>query len=554
MKSCDGNESLPISGASWNVSSTLGHLSAQRFDVNIFLIFGPTFLEWPLAVCRALRVGGLSVSGLVAGPEDLFRRVAGAQDIAIARLHRLDELERKWIATPLVPGARAAYEAMLGADVFQRLTIADAHLGRGFISGGETPASALAKAVEDPDVLERYLVGLLGYAFDELSTGRPDVVFCHTVSDAPALAFALAAQHLDIPLAQLRHTRIGNRVTIDTVPYDRLEPVREIFERYVLTPSAQPEAATREAEAYLTALRGAGAAPDYLAYHAQRVQQSLRPGQLLRGALASARTALGAALKRKPQDLRCVAPLTLGWHELQVARRAARLLRDDTFRPVGWRPTRSFAVYPLHVDPESSTTVQSPLHTDQLGIIEAIAKGLPNGMPLLVKEHLPMLGRRPPGFYARLRRLPGVELCSPFEQGAALVREATLTTVISSTAGWEAIVLGRPTLVMAFPPYAMVNDGFVAEPELTRLGGALRAALDCPPASERRLQAYVAAALESSFACPTDVMWRPVTEETVRENPQILQALVERLRALAKAGTGPRADLPQPMRRAGNYS
>src|SRR3546814_17461782 len=80
-------------------------------------------------------------------------------------------------------------------------------------------------------------------------------------------------------------------------------------------------------------------------------------------------------------------------------------------------------------------------------------------MPLLVKEHIPMLGRRPAGFYERLSRLPGVELASPFEQGAALARDAALTAVISSTAGWEAIVLGKPTLVIAFPPYSMVNDG-----------------------------------------------------------------------------------------------
>jgi hypothetical protein len=355
-------------------------------------------------------------------------------------------------------------------------------------------------------------------------------------------------------LAQLRHTRIGNRVIIDTVPYDRLEPVRDLFERYALTHSVPP-AAAQSADAYLEALRGAGTAPDYLAYHARRVHQGLHPASLLRGVLAGFRAGLREAFDRGPRDLRRVAPLALCRHELRVALRAAWLLRRSPFRPADWRPDRPFAFYPLHVDPESSTTVQSPLHTDQLGIIEAIAKNLPNGMPLLVKEHIPMLGRRPDGFYARLRRLPGVELCSPFERGADLVRDAALTAVISSTAGWEAIVLGRPTLVIAFPPYAMVNDGFIAEPELTRLGGAIRAALAGRPASERRLQAYVAAALEKSFACPTEVMWGQVSERTIRENPQVLREIVNGLRALAGRDGLSSDEMPKPVRSlAGNYS
>jgi len=181
--------------------------------------------------------------------------------------------------------------------------------------------------------------------------------------------------------------------------------------------------------------------------------------------------------------------------------------------------------------------VQSPMHTDQSAVIEAIAKTLPGGMKLLVKEHLPMLGRRPAGFYQRLAGLPGVELVSPFENGTTLVRDAALTTAISSTAAWEAMVIGRPTLVIAFPPFTMVNDGFVAESDLTRLGGAIRQALAAAPASERRLLAYVAAVLGSSFECSTETLWGRVTAQTVRQNPQILAEMVRRLRDIAQIGS-----------------
>lgn len=461
------------------------------------------------------------------------------EGLAGAEVHHLDSLERQWIAMPARPGARARYEAMLGADIFQRLVIADRHLGRGYISGGETAQSPLSQLVRDPETLERYLVGLLDYVFETLGAAKPDLVFCHTVADAPALALALAAQYLDIAFAQLRHTRIGDRVIIDTTPYDCLKPVAELFERFVLTRTVPP-AAIQPAEAYLAALRNSTTVPDYLAYHSRRVQQALRPARLLRTALACLRAAAREAIAGQARDLRQPSPLALCRHELRTGLRTARLLRRGPFRPSGWRPARQFAFYPLHVDPEASTMVQSPLHTDQLAVIEAIVKSLPDGMPLLVKEHIPMLGRRPAGFYERLSRLPGVELASPFEQGAALARDAALTAVISSTAGWEAIVLGKPTLVIAFPPYSMVNDGFVGEPELTRLRSAITAALAAASASEQRLLAYVAAALQCSFACPTEIIWGRVTERTVAENPQVLAEMVGRLHALA---------LPEPAAR-----
>ena len=463
--------------------------------------------------------------------------MAGFAGRDVAPLARLDELERRWIATAPRPGARADFEARLGADIFQRLSVADPHLGRGYIAGGETPASPLARAAEDPEVIERYLVNLLDYAYDTLSRERPDLVFCHRVDDAPTLALAVTASHLGIPFAQLRHTRIGKRVIVDTSPYDRLEPVRSTFETFVLT-GAVPRELAGPAEAYLAAVRDAHSAPDYLAYHSRRVEERLRPSRQLREVSNSLRTAFQEVFGREIRCLRQPAPLALCHHEQQVARRTGNLLRHGPFRPTGWRPAGDFAFFPLHVEPEASTMVQSPNHTDQLAVIEAIAKNLPSGMRLLVKEHLPMLGRRPSGFYRRLQRLPAVELASPFEDGATLVRDAALTASISSTAAWEAMVIGRPTLIIAFPPFAMVNDGFVAETDLTRLGAAIRAALASPPADERRLLAYVAAALAHSFECPTETLRGPVTAETVRQNPQILAELARRLAALAQPDSG----------------
>jgi hypothetical protein len=145
-----------------------------------------------------------------------------------------------------------------------------------------------------------------------------------------------------------------------------------------------------------------------------------------------------------------------------------------------------------------------------------------------------MLGRRPAGFYERLARIPGVFLASPSDSGTALVREAALTATITGTAGWEAMLLHKPALLIGNPPYTMVQQGFVQCADLSSLPTAVQAALSVKPASDDILALYIAAALDVSFSSGTDVIWSKVTEETVRANPEFLHEVTSRLVALAE--------------------
>ena len=64
-------------------------------------------------------------------------------------------------------------------------------------------------------------------------------------------------------------------------------------------------------------------------------------------------------------------------------------------------------------------------------------------------------------FPIRIRRIPGVVLASPLENGRALVERSALTAVITGTAGWEALLLRRPALVLGDAPYTAVGEGLV---------------------------------------------------------------------------------------------
>lgn len=502
-----------------------------------YLLFAPAFLEWPLEIARemARRFPGAETGGLATGHRQIAERVAAARDIKIAPFAYIDDLEREWLATPVAPGELDRYEAMFGAGKLRRLVIADRQIGRGYVSGGTLAETELMSLARDPENIERYVAGILRYFLKTFEDFRPDVVFCYAVAGAQAFALSMVCEHLGIPFGRFNHTRIGKHLILDDSPLDHLGPVRARFQAALRQPSLL-DTHMPAARAHIEAFRQKTSSPDYLAVHKRRVARQQSVPYLVKSALAGVKTAARLRLGRMDLPLRKPSPARHVSFLVKTALQARRIKRQQLFPGVGARPDGPFAFYPLHVDPEAATMVLAHMHTDQLAVIEALSKSLPLGMRLVVKEHIPMLGQRPAGYYERLTRIPGVFLAAPEDSGTALVKEAALTATITGTAGWEAMLLHKPALLISAPPYAMVGEGFVQCGDLSGLPKAVETALCLPPASDERLALFVAAALDVSFASGTDIIWEKVTEATVRENPAFLEAVVSRLIAMAEGG------------------
>ena len=69
--------------------------------------------------------------------------------------------------------------------------------------------------------------------------------------------------------------------------------------------------------------------------------------------------------------------------------------------------------FALHMQPEFTTDVRARFRTDQLALIHYIAKSLPPGHELMVKEHPAMKGYRELSYYRRLTQMHNVRLMSP---------------------------------------------------------------------------------------------------------------------------------------------
>ena len=109
---------------------------------------------------------------------------------------------------------------------------------------------------------------------------------------------------------------------------------------------------------------------------------------------------------------------------------------------------RPFLFFPLHLEPEASTLILAPYYVNQIATIENIAKAIPSGALLYVKEHISSFGRRPLSYYRRIKRISNVRLLSPFEDSHRLIRNALASIVLSSTVGWEALLYGKPVIAL----------------------------------------------------------------------------------------------------------
>jgi len=105
-----------------------------------------------------------------------------------------------------------------------------------------------------------------------------------------------------------------------------------------------------------------------------------------------------------------------------------------------------YVLYPLHFQPEASTLVLAPYYLDQLALIENMAKSLPVGYRLYVKEHFTSQGRRPFSFYKRIKKTFGVRLLGPHEDSWQLIQNASAIAVITGTMGWEALLFEKPVI------------------------------------------------------------------------------------------------------------
>ena len=108
-----------------------------------------------------------------------------------------------------------------------------------------------------------------------------------------------------------------------------------------------------------------------------------------------------------------------------------------------------YAYFPFHVQLDYALTIRCPEYLNQLALVDYLCSILPTGVELYIKEHPASIG----GFgYGELRRLVrrhgNLRLIHPSVNSYDLAENAGLVVTINSKAGAEALVMGKPVIVL----------------------------------------------------------------------------------------------------------
>lgn len=108
-----------------------------------------------------------------------------------------------------------------------------------------------------------------------------------------------------------------------------------------------------------------------------------------------------------------------------------------------------FVFYALNLQPEHSVDVEAPYFMDTVHVLTSIARSLPIGVALYVKEHPNALGVRSPKDLKVIKQIPGVRVIDPFVDSHALLQKAELTVSLTGTVSIEAAIYGKRTVIFS---------------------------------------------------------------------------------------------------------
>ncbi|MEM7437188.1 MAG: hypothetical protein AAF436_18680 [Myxococcota bacterium] len=316
---------------------------------------------------------------------------------------------------------------------FNRLIYSERHLleGRNFEQRLRL-VEALFRAVED--------------AYDRC---EPDFILTEDVSCLSSYVHWVVATHRGIPFHSIAQGVLPGTIAIHSSPMQRLGSVEERFDALKNRSLAADE--REEATIWLREFR-------------KRPRRPTGASAFDRLPVAD----LGDLKRVVHQATRYVQERhnpTLRSPTWALKRRATRLVNQRATQHLFEKPVpgERYLIFPIHYQPEASTLIRGLYYLDQPALVDDIAKSLPVGTRLYVKEHYANRGRRPASFYQQIKSSHAVRLLGPDENAWDLVQGAAGVVTITSRMGWEGILAEKPVFTFGETFYNCF-------PLVTRLG------------------------------------------------------------------------------------
>ena len=112
---------------------------------------------------------------------------------------------------------------------------------------------------------------------------------------------------------------------------------------------------------------------------------------------------------------------------------------------------KKFMYYPLQSEPEAKVLTESPFYSNQIALIENIAKSIPIDLVLYVKEHPIQKTKlwRSVEDYKKILAIPNVKLVHPNVSSQELISKSQGIIVINGSVGFEGLFYKKPVILFS---------------------------------------------------------------------------------------------------------
>lgn len=381
----------------------------------------------------------------------------------------------------------------------------------------------------------RQLQAALLCFFEQLmTTSHIDVVVYENVSNTFAHFAWMVCQRLGLPYCGLIASRLPGRFAIVDDPHGEHHRYDHILADIRAGRYEVPQEVRQWCTQYLAKLDET--VPDYMSFN--KLDEL---GLVKLYAKRSKLNRLKMAWKHRHDDHRLAFqvgnPLALTWQMFwRSLRRRLRLRACNRLYEAPVAGER-FLLYPLHFHPESSTSVAAGTYLDEYEVIRNIAFSLPAGTTLYVKDHISAFALPSLDFYRRLAALPNVRLISPFAATKQLIRDSVGVVTLTSTVGYEALLLNRRVFLYGSVFYE-AHPNVVKVEKPAGLFELFRQYLDAPlPVGSDYHLDFVAAYHTGTYAGILNFFLDDEHTRTLLDEvyPLLLSVFTERARAAGRA-------------------
>lgn len=333
----------------------------------------------------------------------------------------------------------AKFERQYDVLFVRDMLVPDRHLGRAFLRGADGLPSSRTSDRATPQAA--MIAGAVSAEFfDSLTQSHPPVLMLVLSGGVGFQGKPLAAiaRHLKVPFRNLVHSRFGFRYYWAEDEFGNSTALNRKLD-------AEPMPSPEQITSALQELRPTGNFEFYGNLQRQRAKLWPMFRYLIATAIKHARYHVSRSRKAR-----------IGysmWGEIRMIARARRhrniLLARKRPMVADLPADRKIVFFPLQVEPEISLHGLAPLFIDQLHTVIQLSLHLPADALLVVKEHPVQIGRRSKAFYKKLAAIHNVLLLNDAEHSYPLIRRADLVVAVTSSAAYEAAVMGRRVAYLA---------------------------------------------------------------------------------------------------------